>query len=156
MEGVRGPRLCLHCVAGQYHAPEDMRYDLEIVSELCSELGLRVLRSGPSEVAIELEECVVLLIHNAEDEQDCLIGFEGTEWHFHDQFGWSDRLLGSSLWLDYLDVISGLADGTILICEHWSRGSLKERWLVHRDDVDEFQYMEAGDEIRIRRIEPRP
>ena len=34
-------------------------------------------------------------------------------------------------------------------------GSLRERSLVHRDYVDEFRYMEEGEEIRIHRVQVR-
>ncbi len=46
-------------------------------------------------------------------------------------------------------LVTGLANGTVLVCELWSAGLLADRWLVHRDFVDEFRHMQNRDEIRI-------
>ena len=140
-----------------------MRYDLGMIRDLCGELGLRSAARSADEVAIELDEGVVLTFVNAEREEDSFVGFEGGEWHYHDDLQCSDRH-GVHVELGYLDVLTGLADGSVLICEQWVHGELRERSLVHRDYVDEFRYMQEGEEIRIRRVqlqnaaveEPRP
>ena len=128
-----------------------MRYDLDMINELCSELGFRTVPRSSSEVAIELEEGVILVFVNAEREEDSLVGFEGGEWHYHDDFMCSDRH-GFHIKLGYLDVLTGLADGSVLLCEQWIHGVRGERSLVHRDYVDEFLYMQNGEEIRIRSV----
>jgi hypothetical protein len=128
-----------------------MRYDFDMIGDLCSELGLRTVARSTDEVAIELEEGVVLLFINAEREEDSLVGFEGGEWHYHDDFMCSDRH-GFHIELGYLDVLTGLADGEVLLCEQWVGGELRERSLVHRDYVDEFLDMQEDEEIRIRRV----
>ena len=131
-----------------------MRYDLDMIGDLCRELGLRTVARSSNEVAVELEEGVVLRFVNGEREEDSLVGFEGGEWHYHDDFMCSDRH-GFHIELGYMDVLTGLADGEVLLCEQWVRGELRERSLVHRDYVDEFRYMEEDEEIRIRRV-PSP
>jgi hypothetical protein len=131
-----------------------MRYDLGMIRDLCGELGLRSAARSTDEVAIELDEGVVLTFVNAEREEDSFVGFEGGEWHYHDDLQCSDRH-GVHVELGYLDVLTGLADGSVLICEEWVHGELRERSLVHRDYVDAFRYMQAGEEIRIRRA-PSP
>jgi len=68
-----------------------MRYDLDVICDLCSELGLRIVAQSSNEIAIELEEGVVLMFVNAELEEDSLVGFEGGEWHYHDDLMCSDR-----------------------------------------------------------------
>jgi hypothetical protein len=50
-----------------------------------------------------------------------------------------------------MDVLIGLTDGTVLLCERWYQGVLKDRSLVHRDFVDEFRFLEVDEEVRIRR-----
>jgi len=140
-----------------------MRYDFDMITELCRELGLQAVARSASEVAIELEKGVALVFVNAEREEDSLVGFDGGEWHYHDDLMCSDRH-GFHIELGYLDVLTGLADGSVLLCEEWVHGALRERLLVHRDYVDEFRYMQEGEEIRIRRVqlqnaaveEPRP
>lgn len=129
-----------------------MRYDFVMITELCLEVGLHAVARSSNEVAIELENGVALVFVNAEREEDSLVGFEDGEWHYHDDLMCSDRH-GFHIELGYLDVLTGLADGSVLLCEEWVRGALRERSLVHRDYVDEFRYMEEGEEIRIRRVQ---
>lgn len=140
-----------------------MRFDLAMVSELCGEVGLSCVRRSADEVAVHLGDGITLLFQNvateytgeggatATNEDDNLIGFEGAQWHTHDGLMCSDRH-GFYVELSYLDVVSGLADGTVLICEQWLHGELADRWLVHREFVDEFRYLQNGEEIRIRSV----
>jgi hypothetical protein len=58
---------------------------------------------------------------------------------------------GNYVELNYLDIVAGLKNGQILVCEQWQRGALIDRWLVRRDYKDEFKYMEEGEELRVRR-----
>tara|TARA_R110002073_G_C9406615_1_gene574984 strand:- start:663 stop:1091 length:429 start_codon:yes stop_codon:yes gene_type:complete len=131
-----------------------MRFDLDMVCERCSEVGLACVRRAPEEVAVQLEPDVTLLFQNAPDEDDNLIGFEGTPWHSHDGLMCVDSH-GIYVELNYLDLVSGLADGTVLICESWVRGAIEDRWLVPRDFVDECRHMKDGEEIRIRPVGSR-
>jgi len=95
-----------------------------------------------------------LLFVNAEREDDCLMEFEGTPWHCHDDLVFSDPH-GYYIEMNYFDVLTGLAEGTVLVCELWTNGTLSDRWLVHRDYVDEFRHLQIGDEIRIRPLCPK-
>ncbi len=131
-----------------------MLFDLGMVADLCEEVGLRCVRRSPDEVGLPLEPGVTLLFGNAPTENDCYVGFEGTEWHTHDGLTCSDQH-GYYIELNYLDLVTGLADGTVLVCELWARGALADRWLVHRDFVDEFRHLQDGDEIRIRTMRGR-
>ena len=129
-----------------------MPYDLELIHELCQEIGLHSVARSSEELAIELEDEVVLLIVNSANENDCLITFDGNDkWHTHDDFMFSDAH-GYNTEMTYFDVIAGIPTGEILVAELWKNGRLDDRWLVHRDFVDEFRYMDEGDEIRVRRI----
>lgn len=130
-----------------------MRFDLERVSELCEEVGLQCGRRSPDELAVTLEPGVTLLFQNAPND-DSLVGFEGTGWHAQDGLTCSDRH-GSYVELSYLELVSGLAGGTVLVCELWLRGELADRWLVHRDFVDECRFLQDGEEIRIRPVSKR-
>ena len=68
-----------------------MRFDLAMVSELCGEVGLHCVRRSPDEVGLHFEPGVTLLFHHAPNEDDCLVGFEGTQWHTHDSLTCSGR-----------------------------------------------------------------
>lgn len=140
-----------------------MRFDLTMISDLCGEVGLSCVRRSDDQVAVHLGEGITLLFQNvtteyiaeggttATSEDDNLIAFEGAQWHTHDGLMCSDRH-GFYVELSYLDVVSGLADGTILVCERWLHGELADRRLVHREFVDEFRYLQNGEEIRIRSV----
>jgi hypothetical protein len=127
-----------------------MRYDLKLIHELCQELGLRSSYRSVDLLTIELGGDCVLLFQNAERDEDCLVAFDGTPWHTHDVFVFVDGR-GYYTEMDYLDVMSGLKDGRILVCERWLAGRLVDRWLIHREFNDEFKYMDAGEEIRVIR-----
>ncbi len=127
-----------------------MRYDLNLIHELCQELGFRSRLDGEGTVEIELKEDCVLVFQNFEGEDDCLVGFRGTPWHGHGNFTFVDAR-SYYVEMDYLDVVSGLADGSVLDCERWLEGELVDRWLTHRDYNDEFKYMEPGEELQVWR-----
>jgi hypothetical protein len=89
-----------------------MRYDLDLVLRYCEEIGLHSELSTPNALAIELAEDVRLIFQNAEHDDDCLVGFNGTPSHTHGDFTFVDGR-GHYVEMDYLDVIAGLADGRI-------------------------------------------
>jgi hypothetical protein len=127
-----------------------MRYDLDLVYQLCREIGLSVLRRGDERVEIDLGEDAVLCIQNFEGEDDCAIGFLGTEWHMHENPMFMDAR-GSYIQMDYLDVIVGLKDGWLLIGERHVAGRLADRWLLHGEYNDTFKYLAEGERIIVRR-----
>jgi hypothetical protein len=124
-----------------------MPYDLDLLHQLCEEMRLRSVMPSPDELSVELAEGVRLTFKNAEREEDCLTGFNGTPWHTHGDFTFADGR-GNYVETDYLDVIAGLADGRILVCERSMLGVIGDRWLIHRDYNDVFKYMELGEQIR--------
>ena len=91
-----------------------MRYDLDLVDQLCREIGLLV-HMDIDRVEIDLGRGAVLCFENAEREQDCLIGFLGMPWHTHDNLMFADAR--SDIELDYLDLLTGLKEGRVLVCE---------------------------------------
>lgn len=118
----------------------------------------RLLSDAHAEwVEIDLGRQAVLCFVNAVQDKDCLIGFKGTGWHFHDEFVLLDRDRGHEIRLNYLDVLRRLANGQVLVLEHWRSGSLKDRRLLHSDaaeildSVTVVQALEPGAEVRIWR-----
>jgi hypothetical protein len=152
MGGDRGCGLTLAPEAAQFCFELPVRYDLHVIHEFCEELGFRSRFGSDELLEIELDEAVVLFFQNAEREDDCLMGFKGTTWHAHGDMMFADGR-GSYVEISYLDVITGLQEGFILVCELWRPDQLSDRWLIHRDYHDEFKYMEPGDEIRVHRIQ---
>jgi hypothetical protein len=125
-----------------------MRYDLDLVDQLCREIGLLV-HMDIDRVEIDLGRGAVLCFENAEREQDCLIGFLGMPWHTHDNLMFADAR--SDIELDYLDLLTGLKEGRVLVCEREVEGRTVDRWLVHNEYNDEFKYLEEGERIIVRR-----
>lgn len=119
-----------------------------MIGELARELGFRVERRGADEIALPLGGGAVLLFANLEGE-DCLVGFDGGTWHGHGEVMFMcdrDRYVE----LDALDIVIGLEDGTMLVCEEWREVVCVDRWLVH-GDRPELACPEVESELRLRR-----
>lgn len=128
-----------------------MQYDLELIADLCREVGFPVLPSPENSVRVDLGSSVCLEFVNWPDKDDCLLGFPDTGWHTHD-----DLLLVTrdhcERSFDQMDVITGLANGKLLICEKRSNGTIEDRELVLPDiDVSEELEFNQKIEIRVRR-----
>jgi hypothetical protein len=127
-----------------------MRYDLDLVNQLCHEIGLIVRAGTDRRVEVDLGRAAILCFQNAEHDNDCLIGFLGTPWHMHDNLMFTDAR-GNYVELDYLNLLTGLKEGRILICEREAKGQIVDRWLVHCEYNDEFKYLQEGERIIVRR-----
>jgi len=127
-----------------------MNYEIDLIDRLCEELDLKRAIRSAHEIAIEVDDGLHFLFKNLEDEDDCLLAFEGTPWHGHGGLMFTRG--AEYIELDYLDVVAGFADGTILICELLQQGVCVDRWPVHRDCPDHFKYMQEDEEFRIRRV----
>jgi hypothetical protein len=126
-----------------------MLYDLSLAKELCDELGFRAsLRDQILEV--DLGAGALLVLENWEAKQDCLIGFLGTAWHGHGDLIFMDAA-GYYTELDYLNVLTGLKEGRVLVCERWIGARLDDRWLTHDRYNDDLRHMEGGERIVVRR-----
>jgi hypothetical protein len=128
-----------------------MRYNLNKIKERCEEIGISSTMRSPEELAIELAEGVVLRFYSSEKGGDGIVQFEGTPWHSHGDLTFADSH-GYETEISFMDVVTRLAEGSILVCEKWSRGELVNRWLDHQDYIGPFRYMKEGDEVRIWRI----
>ncbi|MBR0827465.1 hypothetical protein JQ596_18220 [Bradyrhizobium manausense] len=127
-----------------------MRYDLDLVNQLCREIGLVVRLDNDHRIEVDLGRDAVLCVENAEREEDCLIGFLGMPWHTHDNLMFADAR-GNYIELDYLDLLTGLKEGRILVCEREAKGRTVDIWLVHSEYNDELKYLEEGERIIVRR-----
>ncbi|MBC3767465.1 hypothetical protein [Neptunicella marina] len=125
-----------------------MHCDLPAIKELCDELGINTSIHDGKLVKVMLENDVFLCFENIE-EGDCLIGFEGTPWHFHGDIQFCD---GRGYYLDvnYLDVITEITKGKILVCELWENEKLEDRYLIHNEYNDEFKYMQPNEKIVVK------
>ena len=127
-----------------------MRYDLDLVNQLCREIGLVVRLDNDHRIEVDLGCDAVLCVQNAEREEDCLIGFLGMPWHTHDDLMFADAR-GYNIELDYLDLLIGLKEGRILVCEREVKGRTVDIWLVHSEYNDELKYLEESERIIVRR-----
>lgn len=58
---------------------------------------------------------------------------------------------GNYVELDYLNLLTGLKEGRVLVCEREVKGQMVDRWLVHCEYNDEFKYLEKDERIIVRR-----
>ncbi len=127
-----------------------MPYDLDMIEELSREIGLAA-RRGDQRVEIDLGEGAVLWFQNLEPERESLIGFPDTPWHEHGKLIFVDGC-GNRLDVDQLDLLIGLKDGHILVCEQRTEDRVVARWLVHdRYNNIGLEYMKQGERIVVRR-----
>jgi hypothetical protein len=124
-----------------------VKYDLDLVVLACAEAGLPATHVDEC-VAISLGQRAVLLIQNIEDD-DCMIGFEGTAWHTHDNPCFADP--EGYIEMEYIDLPRALSEGKALVCEMYRNGEIVDRWLAHHEINDEFRHMDPGEELRIWR-----
>jgi hypothetical protein len=127
-----------------------MRYDFPLIQDFCRESGLTSCVISNGLLQIDLGEDAVLCFQNAESEEDCAFGFKGTAWHTHDDLMFADGR-GNFIEMNYLDVLSALKEGKVLVAERWQARQIADRWLVHCEYNDELKYMQEGEEIRIWR-----
>lgn len=126
-----------------------MSYDLNLVQQLCREIGLPAGIIDVHHLGVDLGEGAVLCFQNAESEADCLIGFpadvRGTyAWHIH------DPILFGPIELDYLDLVVALKEGRVLVCERQLDGRIVDRWLAHHESIY-VQQLEECERIIVRR-----
>lgn len=127
------------------------RYRLDDLAVLAAELGFPCERVDDNRLDVSVHDAV-LAFRNLVDENDTLVGFDGTPWHSHGivMFG-----TGETTYVEYdeLDILIGLGSGDLLIFSRFDEGLLRDRWLAHKSDVvDDPRYMQPGEEIRIHRL----
>lgn len=127
-----------------------MRYDLAFLHDFAVELGFRA-QTDDTSLLIDLGEGAVLSFVNAERDQDCLIGFVGSPWHFHGAILTFFDPRGHYVELDHLALLEGLARGAVLICTRSMSDEVHDRWLTHVEFNDEFRFLEATEHLLVRR-----
>ncbi len=132
-----------------------MRYELDLIHELCQEIGLPSRIAAQQCVEVDVGDGAVLCFRNAGKDDDCLIGFLGTPWHTHDNLMFADAR-GHYVELNYLDLVTALKEGRVLVSERHVDGRLIDRWLIHSEFNDEFRYLQEGEQIVVRRATSRP
>jgi hypothetical protein len=99
---------------------------------------------------VDLGRGAVLGFRNAEREKDCLIEFPDTPWHTHDDLVFADAR-GNCIELDYINLLTGLKEGRVLICEQEVWGRTVDRWLIHSEYNDKLKYLQERERIIIHR-----
>lgn len=130
-----------------------MPYDLAAIESYCRSEGLRFERSSPEEVRVQVCEDSLLCFANMDEGRDTYLGFSDSAWHSH-----GDLMLmtgpDTSIELGPIEVLAGLKSGDLLIAIRSVAGAVKDRWVFHRKEEQDFQYMEAGESICIKRADP--
>ena len=158
-EAQQFPQQYVTVLNSRSHWPPDvagiqMRYDLNQLHKLCEEAGMPSSVEGQC-LEVDLGQGAVLCFQNAEQEDDCLIGFAGMPWHAHDDLMFSDSR-GYYTEIRYLDLIKNLEEGRVLICEQHVAEHIADRWLIHSEFNDEFRCLELGERIVVRRATTHP
>lgn len=125
-------------------------YRLDELAALAADLGFESRRADADRLDVSISGAV-LAFCNLRQEQDTLIGFEGTPWHSH---GTVLFQTGQDTYVecDELDILIGLASGDLVILTEYTNGALRDRWLAHHLESFNVKHMQPGDEIRILRL----
>ena len=130
-----------------------MPYDLIAIEDFCRSEGLRCERTSPEEIRVRVRGNIDLCIANTEEGTDTYLGFSDGTWHTH---GEATIMTGPDTYveLDPVGVLAGLRAGDLLIASRYLHGDLKDRWIFHRSERQDFQYFEAGESITVQRADP--
>jgi len=128
-----------------------MKYRLDEIVALCSEHGLKTCRVDQGRVDVVFRDDCALCFCNLVEEDDTLVGFEGTPWHSH---GITIFMTGDATYIecDELDIVIGLVSGVLLVVSQFVNGTLVDRWITHEDEKLEVKYMESGEELVVQRM----
>jgi len=128
-----------------------MEYQLDKIAELCSEYSLKTNMPDKNRIDISICNDCVLSFLNLVDENDTLIGFDGTPWHTH---GTVQFMTGSNTYIecDELDILIGIVSGELLIVSRYLKSVLADRWIIHKKEPFSLKYIEAGEKLEICRL----
>jgi hypothetical protein len=126
-------------------------YRLDELAKLAAELGLESRRVDANRLGVCLTADCILDFWNLVDPEDTLVGFDGTPWHSH---GVVPFTTGPATYVecDELDILVGLGCGELVVVSRYSQGQLVDRWLAHKQEPLDLEYMEAGEELRVYRL----
>ncbi|MBW8865403.1 MAG: hypothetical protein JF609_10895 [Verrucomicrobia bacterium] len=128
-----------------------MNYDLDALTELCSERGLAFCRPTGNSLEITLAPDCILIFENLVAKNDTAAGFKETPWHFH---GTLILTTDDATCVEYgeLAIIQGILSGDIIILSRFLAGKLHMRWLAHKTEKIDMKYISSGEEMRIQRL----
>jgi hypothetical protein len=126
-----------------------MRYDLDLLNEFCHEIDVPAQVIDGVRLEVPVGDGAVLCFQNSDREEDCLLGFIDTPWHTHGDLLFADPR-GHCVELDSLNLLSGLKQRKVLVCEQQIAGRITDRWLIHSEYNDEFRYIQPGERIVVR------
>jgi hypothetical protein len=130
-----------------------MPYDLKSIEDFCRSEGLHCERTSSEEILVRIDSDVGLRITNAESEADIYFGLSDRTWHTH---GDAVFMTGLDTYIELgpIEILAGLKNGDLLIGSRCLHGELQDRWIFHRQERQDFQHVEAGEVISIRRVNP--
>jgi hypothetical protein len=127
-----------------------MAYRLDEILTLSDELGFTSKRIDDNRVEVEFDSDGTLVFLNMPEENDTLIGFDGTPWHGHDKLMlMTDE--ATYIELDELDILLAIKSGEVVILSRYVSGELTDRWLAHKDEKVDLKYIEPNEEMRVKR-----
>jgi hypothetical protein len=121
---------------------------------LAAEIGVEARRVDLNGLHVQVDAQCVLVFRNYPEDDDTLVGFEGSAWHAHEAL----QLVtdsGDYVSFDELDILIALESGDLVIESLYVEGELRDRWLSHKDQAPDLRNMIPGEELRISRVSCR-
>ena len=132
-----------------------MYYRLDSMEGRAAELGLRTRRVDADRLDVTLWDDCTLTFANMRDEEDSLVGFDGTPWHSHGEVEFLTSP-ASSVTYDELDLLIAIAAGELVIITEYAQGVVRDRLLAHKAAPLDVSYVRPGDEVRVLAVTASP
>lgn len=123
-------------------------YRLDELEKIALELGVETQRVDENRLDVRLNQDAVLTFCNSVDQEDSLVGFDGTPWHSHGSVLFMTGV-NTYITCDEFDILIGLGSGELVIVSRYLQGETVDRWLAHKKEPLDLRYIEPGEELRI-------
>lgn len=123
-------------------------YNLHSVHETCVLHALPSRFVTPLELEVAIYPDAILVFANVDEENDTYLGFRDTPWHSHGKFL---LMTGESTYLQYdpTELVIAIAKGDVLIVSQPIGNRLKDRWLMHKEERLDLQYIEPDETLSV-------
>lgn len=125
-------------------------YDLHAIQETARQHGLPCSFVTPLELEVSVSPDATLVFANLE-EDDTILGFRDTPWHSH---GKLMLMSGEATYVEYgpAELVTALTQGDVLLVTQFSGNQIRDRWLIHKEERLDLQYIEPDEALSVLRL----
>ena len=125
-----------------------MLLDLDQLEVTARSLGFEHVRPTDEVLNVTLVDNIVLTFVNSPVSSDNSIGFESSDWHFHDVLWLSDQF-GELIGWEPQDVLRGLKSGELRVLQRRLNRERVQLW-IDTETVIAEQHVEGVEQIKVQ------